>query len=1234
MMRKLWCVGLIFLASALRAAVLIDPNGNGGLENGTTLSANGWTAVNSPFNFWCAGTANGTITGYTGARCMYVSSTNACTNNNYATFSTVIHVYSANFTVTASEPNLALSFRLKVQGNSGSHIRVYLAPSTYTPTAGSAPVAPAEILTPPTGLYNYPSWTTFTFNKCNVAPGTYRLIFTWTNNTTSNNPAAAIDDVSLVSSGCGSQVGTGFVSISTLPYTIINTTSCGQLNDLTSANTVVNGSASYLASEEVVYHFKAPSAGIVTAQLRNCSNPHSAIMVYRNCPVSSLTCGVSIPLAYNQNQAADKNVSFNVVADSNYYILIDGLYGCATYDLTITAPASAIPNDNACGAIPLQMGRPFADDNSLATGAGEGAGGLCWITGSLNTVWYSFTAPSSGQVHVGFMSGTLLQAQIELYTGSCNAPTAVAGSCVSSATVGCPGPTYVGLVPGTTYYLRLDGYDMNFGSYGIVVDIAPGNVTGLKTEGRAGIEMCVPVFSSVMGTIGCGSIAEIPPPGSVSNPNVNPNPPNAGCLLNGEIHPTFFRLNISTGGTLAWTFSANAAGFYDWILWNITNATVSDITNNLLPPVRCNWNATAGGLTGMQSVIPPGGNPANFEAPLTVAAGESYLLCVTNWNGFGAPYTIDFSSSTCTFGGNVATWIGYMNTDFVQLGNWSTCVGPPSCSVDAIINPSGNQPVLATNTTVRNLTIAPGASLTLNAGVTLTICGNFNNYGSLIASPTSTVLFNGSGTQYLNGNFTNTNALGNVTITKTTGTVITNVPLDIAGNFTTTNATSIFNANGQYIRLSGNFTNAAGGTTFTNVGTGTLEFRGSSTQTYTPGGTLNLYNVWINQTGSGSVNLAGNLNVTGTLTLTNGRIATNTHEVNVTNPATTSVNGGSASSYVDGNLRRSVNSTGSYNFPVGQSSSGKGFQRVNVNFTSPTNVTNLLVRFSSYAIVPPALGVNDCGFNYNMPALDNGYWSITSTPAMTSGQYTITLYNTAGTYTNATGALNWTVMRNAGGGWGLMGNCAASTVNQVVRTGLTAFSDFGTAQASLNLPVELVSFEGSVVAEGNLLSWHTASEHQNSHFVLEHSLEGTHFRPLAIIWGAGTTTEPQQYSHLHLRPEPRLNYYRLQQVDEDGSVAYSSVIVLDNSHQQYPNVTVQPNPTEGTMHLLIRTPVTQEVSVDITDVLGKSVYRFSQELQQGEYQVDALLEGQPGIYLVAVTFHQSGMHELHRIVKK
>src|SRR6185295_1942444 len=318
------------------------------------------------------------------------------------------------------------------------------------------------------------------------------------------------------------------------------------------------------------------------------------------------------------------------------------------------------------------------------------------------------------------------------------------------------------------------------------------------------------------------------------------------------------------------------------------------------------------------------------------------------------------------------------------------------------------------------------------------------------------------------------NKLGNVIINKSSGTVTTNANLDIAGSFITSSNTSIFNANSKYIKLAVHFSNSSGSTTFTGVGTGTLEFNGAANQDYTPGGSLTLYNVKMNQTTTSTVSLVGgNLTFSGTLTLTNGRIYTGTgsNEVSATNSAVASVPAGSTTSYIDGYLRRQVSTTGSYNFPVGDYASGKGYQRANINFTTATNVTNLLATFDAYASVPSALGVTDCSNNYNLPTLDNGYWTITATPAMTSSAYTTTLYNTAGTYTNSAGATNWTVMKKDGGGWFLNGTCAGSTVNTVVRTGMSGFSSFGTAQSSTVLPIVLTSFTGAVVSSGNWLQW-------------------------------------------------------------------------------------------------------------------------------------------------------------------
>lgn len=135
-----------------------------------------------------------------------------------------------------------------------------------------------------------------------------------------------------------------------------------------------------------------------------------------------------------------------------------------------------------------------------------------------------------------------------------------------------------------------------------------------------------------------------------------------------------------------------------------------------------------------------------------------------------------------------------------DVDNWGGC-SSPTCNIDAFVSAVSNEPIVVTGTTrsVRNLTIQPGATLTLQAGSTLEICGNFVNLGTLIASPTSTVIFKGPATQTISGNLVGTSKFGNLTVTKlaATGDVTLLNDLEIGGAFTTTDLNSIFNSMGN-----------------------------------------------------------------------------------------------------------------------------------------------------------------------------------------------------------------------------------------------------------------------------------------------------------------------------------------------------------------------------------------------------------------------------------------------------
>jgi len=563
------------------------------------------------------------------------------------------------------------------------------------------------------------------------------------------------------------------------------------------------------------------------------------------------------------------------------------------------------------------------------------------------------------------------------------------------------------------------------------------------------------------------------------------------------------------------------------------------------------------------------------------------------------------------------------------------------CGISANIAPAAFQPVVTANQTVKDLMIMPGATLTLNAGVTLTVCGNYSNFGTLVASPTSTLLFNNPSVgQALNGAMTAPNTFGNLTITKTGGTVTLNADLDIGGTFTTSNNTSIFNTTGRYIKLAGNFLNSAAGTTFTNPGTtGTLEFNGTAAQNYSPGGNLTLNNVRMNHSGSG-VTLVGNnmiLGTSGVLTLTNGKIITNAFEVTQNNTAPTSVTAGNTGSFVQGNLRRFLNgSTGAYDFPVGHAV--KGYQRANVTFITATSIPNLLANFNTYAALPNGPISNECpNNNYNLlSVLDNGYWTITASANPTSGNYNMTLYNTNYTPSGA----GWTVVKSATAppttaSWVLSGACVpASTMPQTMRNGMNGFSSFGVGVSNNPLPVELLYFAGHAEGKVNMLEWTTASEINNDYFTLEHSADGIEFEHVATLNGAGNSVVTLNYKTEDRHPFSGKTFYRLKQTDYDGLFSYSDVIVIKNIFDEMTLENLHPNPTTGTTEFDFYSSQSTFIEITIEDVYGRAMKKEMIPVERGGNHFSANLSGySPGIYQLRIVGLESGFSLVRKIVR-
>lgn len=297
------------------------------------------------------------------------------------------------------------------------------------------------------------------------------------------------------------------------------------------------------------------------------------------------------------------------------------------------------------------------------------SGGNGWQGGSI-----TITDENGATVYNGTLAGGSTQTvNIPIDGGSCSNPGG-----------GGPGGGGGGPVPGT-------------GPGGGCSNLPPGS--DCATAGCA----CDP-FTFDITPSGFGNVNEVPPPGSVSNPSFFSGGPWGGtspfgCLLAGELNSTWILFTVGSSGSLSFSFGAGGgqAGFYDWAMWPFTGAaSCSAIATNTLPPVRCVWNATSAGGTGLASPPPPGGSPGNFAPPLAVTAGQQFIICFSNWSFVNTSVSLDFFGTAGIQCGPTVLPVELLTFDAVNDGptvltSWTTATETGSDHFDVERSATGEQ---------------------------------------------------------------------------------------------------------------------------------------------------------------------------------------------------------------------------------------------------------------------------------------------------------------------------------------------------------------------------------------------------------------------------------------------------------------------------------------------------------------------------------------------------------------
>ncbi|MDF1695591.1 MAG: T9SS type A sorting domain-containing protein, partial [Saprospiraceae bacterium] len=185
------------------------------------------------------------------------------------------------------------------------------------------------------------------------------------------------------------------------------------------------------------------------------------------------------------------------------------------------------------------------------------------------------------------------------------------------------------------------------------------------------------------------------------------------------------------------------------------------------------------------------------------------------------------------------------------------------------------------------------------------------------------------------------------------------------------------------------------------------------------------------------------------------------------------------------------------------------------------------------------------------------------------------------------------------------------------------FVSFPTPRSMNALPVELTYLAVDRDEKGNRIMWTTESEVNNNYFEILRSNNGSNFQPIGRVNGNINSTKEINYSFIDENPTIGRNYYKLKQVDLDGSFEYSYIVQIENKAEK-----VAIYPTIATNHITVEIKDTESAKLSIVNNAGQTLKVVS--LTSALTTVD-ISELPVGVYYAKV--QSNTQYQVERIVK-
>lgn len=296
---------------------------------------------------------------------------------------------------------------------------------------------------------------------------------------------------------------------------------------------------------------------------------------------------------------------------------------------------------------------------------------------------------------------------------------------------------------------------------------------------------------------------------------------------------------------------------------------------------------------------------------------------------------------------------------------------------------------------------------------------------------------------------------------------------------------------------------------------------------------------------------------------------------------------------------------------VGTYVAGAIGQAVNVQHWSTTGCdNNEFVQFTIQPLNGEKITIAQLSFYYSRSAAGphqlkvkasiDGFAANLIDQGVADGFQQVVINLSGGAYTNQSGSISFRVMA-----------CNADNTGGTLRLDNVVISG---AVTQTPLPVELLYFRAQLQHKAVLLLWATAWERNADRFLVQRSRDLREFLTITSLSAIGESGQNQQYSFMDQWPDVGATYYRLRQVDRDGSFSDSKAVavVLDDDT---PELAVLTNPSSDRQIRVVLRNMPEPV-FRLLDLTGQEVPCQAYRQADGTWIVQIIQSLEPKVYVL------------------